>query len=274
MKMIRYSWKIYLVKIMVIKYMIHLPSLYTYMILKDSIGKTAVRIILWCPTTKMLIKECFFIQPLEQEGRCQKCCIYLCSTVFIKHFYQGSQRSGKSQWKVKILKSQEKVSKFWYVAGNFDIHQKVRKKSGKIELISIWSPHFKFWLSMSWCHAQSHSCQQEMQSNWETYFHNIWHFVNYVTIWLVQHIEWQAILIFLPNGRCNFFFFLHLCDPGEFRRRSKYHIFMLQKVSKNWDFVREKVRKRSGNFIAGDQWEPCLSNESKSRVLKYFNILN
>ena len=47
-----------------------------------------VRIILWCLTTKMFIKACFLIQPLEQEGRCQKCCISLCSKVFINHFYQ------------------------------------------------------------------------------------------------------------------------------------------------------------------------------------------
>ena len=53
-----------------------------------SIGKTPVRIILWCPITKMVIKACFLIQPLEQEGRCQKCCISLCSKVFINHFYQ------------------------------------------------------------------------------------------------------------------------------------------------------------------------------------------
>ena len=39
------------------------------------IGKTPVRIILWCPTTKMLIKACFLIQPPEQEGGCQTCCI-------------------------------------------------------------------------------------------------------------------------------------------------------------------------------------------------------
>ena len=52
------------------------------------IGKTPVRIILWCPTTKMLIKACFLIQPLEQEGGCQSCCISLCSKVFINHFYQ------------------------------------------------------------------------------------------------------------------------------------------------------------------------------------------
>ena len=53
-----------------------------------SISKTLVRIILWCPTTKMLIKACYLIQPLEQEGGCQKCCIALCSKVFINHFYQ------------------------------------------------------------------------------------------------------------------------------------------------------------------------------------------
>ena len=52
------------------------------------IGKTPVRIILWCPTTKMLVKARFLIQPLEQEGGCQKCCISLCSKVFINHFYQ------------------------------------------------------------------------------------------------------------------------------------------------------------------------------------------
>ena len=53
-----------------------------------SIGKTPVRIILWCPITKMLIKACFLVQPLEQEGVYQKCYIALCSKVFINHFYQ------------------------------------------------------------------------------------------------------------------------------------------------------------------------------------------
>ena len=53
-----------------------------------SIGKTPAMIILWCPTTEMFIKACFIIQPLEQEGGCQKCCIYLCSKVFLNHFYQ------------------------------------------------------------------------------------------------------------------------------------------------------------------------------------------
>ena len=52
------------------------------------IGKTPVRIILWCPITKMLIKACFLVQPLEQEGVYQKCCISLCSKVFINHFYE------------------------------------------------------------------------------------------------------------------------------------------------------------------------------------------
>ena len=54
----------------------------------DSIGETPVRIILWCPKTKMLIKACFLIQPLEQEGGCQQCCISLCSKMFMNHFYQ------------------------------------------------------------------------------------------------------------------------------------------------------------------------------------------
>ena len=52
------------------------------------IGKTLFRIILWCPIPKMLIKACFLIQPLEQEGGCQKCCISLYSKVFINHFCQ------------------------------------------------------------------------------------------------------------------------------------------------------------------------------------------
>ena len=56
--------------------------------LQIPIGKTPVRIILWCPIIKMLIKACFLIQPLEQEGGCQKCCMSLCSRVFINHFYQ------------------------------------------------------------------------------------------------------------------------------------------------------------------------------------------
>ena len=83
-----------------------------------------------------------------------------------------------------------------------------------------------------------------MQEKWETYFHDIWHFVN-CHVLVGTAYKWQTILIFLPNGRCNisFFFFLHLCDPCEFRWRSKYRIFMLQKVSKNRDFVRERVRK-------------------------------
>ena len=53
-----------------------------------SIGKTPVKIILWCPITKMLIKACFLVQPLEQEGVYQKCCISMCSKVFINYFYQ------------------------------------------------------------------------------------------------------------------------------------------------------------------------------------------
>ena len=36
----------------------------------------------------MLIKAWFLIQPLEEEGGCQKCCISLCSNVFMNQFYQ------------------------------------------------------------------------------------------------------------------------------------------------------------------------------------------
>ena len=48
-------------------------------------ARPPLRIILWCPTTKMLIKACFLIQPLEQESVCQKCWISLNSKVFINH---------------------------------------------------------------------------------------------------------------------------------------------------------------------------------------------
>ena len=63
-------------------------------ILLGLIGKTPVRIILWCPITKMLMKAWFAIQPLEQEGGCQKCCISLCSKVFINHFYKMKASPG------------------------------------------------------------------------------------------------------------------------------------------------------------------------------------
>ena len=45
----------------------------------------------------------------------------------------------------------------------------------------------------------------------------------------------------MPNDRHNNYF--HLCDPCEFPRRSKYHVFILQKVSKNWELVRKKSGK-------------------------------
>ena len=38
--------------------------------------------------------SCFLIQPLEQEGGCHKCCISLCSKVFINHFYQKKASPG------------------------------------------------------------------------------------------------------------------------------------------------------------------------------------
>ena len=63
------------------------------------IGKTPVRIILWCPTTKMLIKACFLIQPLQQEGGYQKCCVSFCGKLFINHFYLKKA----SPWCLNIL---------------------------------------------------------------------------------------------------------------------------------------------------------------------------
>ena len=62
---------------------ISIPQFYV-----GSIGKIPDRIILWCPTIEMLIEACFLVQPLEQEGGYQKCCISLWSELFINHFYQ------------------------------------------------------------------------------------------------------------------------------------------------------------------------------------------
>ena len=85
---------------------------------------------------------------------------------------QDSHRSGKSPEKVKILESEEKVSKSWYVSGNFGI----LKQSGKIKEKWSWYQYGGLISSFDCqCHdvvAQSHSCQQEMQENREKYFHN------------------------------------------------------------------------------------------------------
>ena len=61
---------------------------------------------------------------------------------------------------------------------NFDMGQEIlkfTKKSGKMQLISIWKPQSKFWLSMSWCGS---SVSLLPTRNGETYFYIIWHFVN------------------------------------------------------------------------------------------------
>ena len=150
-----------------------------------------------------------------------------------KSVYQGSHRSGKSQEKVKILKSQEKVNKFWYRSGNFEIHIKVRKMWRKMEMISIWIPHSQI-LTVEWCHdlfAQSHICQLEMQENWELYFYSIWTFCK------SSH---NLVGMAHRNDNCYIFcqmittiILLYMCDACEFLWRSGYHILGLQKVSKN-----------------------------------------
>ena len=86
---------------------------------------------------------------------------------------QGSHRSGKSQEKGKILKSQEKLRKFWYGSGNFEIHEKGQEKWSWYQYEPCTS-NFD-----SHCHdvaAQSCNCHQEMLENLEAYFYNIWTF--------------------------------------------------------------------------------------------------
>ena len=68
------------------------------------------------------------------------------------------------------------------------------------------------------------------------------HFVNQVIIWLIWHgIEMTNHNHFMRNDSHNIFF--HLCDRCEFPRRSKYHVFILQNVSRNWTLVRKKSGK-------------------------------
>ena len=77
--------------------------------------------------------------------------------------------------------------------------------------------------------------------------------------------------------------FLHLCDPCDFLQRSKYHIFVLQKVSENWDLVRKKSGKSQeisllmtrGNTIGLSYMDPsfvflCLHNTPLSMFNDYY----
>ena len=66
---------------------------YSSLLNTQSIGKTPARISLWCPTTQKLIKACFLIQPLEQEGGCQNCCQTLCSTSVYKSLLSNENKS-------------------------------------------------------------------------------------------------------------------------------------------------------------------------------------
>ena len=118
------------------------------------------------------------------------------------------------------------------------------------------NPSFQI-LIVRWCHdlfAQCHRCQIEMQENWEMYFYStcvvFGHFCksSHNLVGMAHRIDkpyifWQMITAII---------LLHLCDACEFLRSSKYHILGLLKVSKNWHLV----RKKSGNFIADDLWEP------------------
>ena len=57
----------------------------------------------------------------------------------------------ESQEKVKIFKSQEKVSKFWYRSEHFEIHLEVMKMSGKMGVDINMNPSFQI-LTVRWCH--------------------------------------------------------------------------------------------------------------------------
>ena len=69
-------------------YLSEFRNLLCRVMVRERIGKTPVRMNPSCPTTKLLIKAYFLIQPPEQEGECQKCCITLCRKVFMNYFYQ------------------------------------------------------------------------------------------------------------------------------------------------------------------------------------------
>ena len=145
---------------------------------------------------------------------------------------QGSHRSGKSEEKVKILKSQEKVRQFWYGPGNVEIHEKVGKKSGKMDLISIWSPHSKLRLLVSWC-ACSLCRWQETQENYVTHFYGIWH-IN------------DKSYFFLPNDHCKKYF----ASLWSIRTSCKGQniIFSCCKKSVKIGIGQENVWKKSGNL--------------------------
>ena len=115
------------------------------------------------------------------------------------------------------------------------------------------NPSFQI-LSVEWCHdlfAQSHSCQLEMQENREMHFYNIWTFCksSHNLVGMAHRNDKYYIFCQMITTIIH----LYLCDVCEFLWRSGYHILGLQKVSKNWHLV----RKKTGNFIPGDPWEPC-----------------
>ena len=71
---------------------------------------------------------------------------------------------------MEILESQEKVSKYWYGWGNYEVHQKVRYNGDDI--------HMKVWFRimmvnvMMWF-LQTRSRWRKMQENWSTYICSI-----------------------------------------------------------------------------------------------------
>ena len=97
----------------------------------DEIGKNPVRIILWWPTTKMLIKSCFLIQPLEQEGGGQKCCISLCSLVLINHFYQ--MKAGPECLKILI---------YWSKYSRIPLSRAPLTRENQLVALTPWTPNF------------------------------------------------------------------------------------------------------------------------------------
>ena len=146
------------------------------------------------------------------------------------------------QEKVKIWK---KVRKFLYGWGIFEIHQNARKKSGKFwyeRFISNFMVNVMMWsLGLSVADKKCKKVRKHMSIVFG-------HIVNQAIIKRLWHIEMENHIYFLPDD-CHNIFFFNLCDPCEFLWKSNYHIFMLQKVSKNWDL------KKSVNFIARDSCE-------------------
>ena len=148
---------------------------------------------------------------------------YVHITTCMKCFvvWQGSHRSGKIQEKVKILKSQEKVRKFFMGQEILKFIKKFRKKSEN------WSWYqYEGLIPNIDCQyhkvvAQSCSRRQEIQENKiKTYFYRIWTFCKSSQNLVSMAHKNDKSYLSIYRQSITAIFFLHLCDPYEFLWRS------------------------------------------------------